>query len=81
VTCQSDGGGENHDLWLESKSALPRLSAAAQYFRDGEAPSGPIEVDFTEWFGNVPGAYAEYFLEQAMPFPDFDQFISMIWLP
>jgi Zn-dependent peptidase ImmA (M78 family) len=72
---------ENHDLWLESKSDLPRLSAAAQYFRDDEAPNGPIEVDFADWFGNMPGIYSEYVLEQAIPLPDFDQVISMIWLP
>lgn len=76
----SDSFG-NHDLWLGSKNALPRYSAAAQFFRDGEFPEGPVEVDFKDWFGEMPDIHADHVLEQAFPLPDFDQVISIIWLP
>ncbi len=76
----SDSFG-NHNLWLESKNQLPRYSAATEYFQDGEAPDGPIEVDFKDWFGEMPDIDADHVLEQAIPLPEFDQVISLIWLP
>jgi len=76
----SDSFG-NHDHWLENRSSLPRYSAAAQYFRDSEAPDHPVEVDFKDWFGEMPDIDADYVLEQAIPLPSFDQVISLIWLP
>jgi Zn-dependent peptidase ImmA (M78 family) len=71
----------NHGFWLDSKSELPRHSAAAAYFRDGEAPDEPIEVDLTDWFGEMEDIDSDYVLEQAIPLPEFGQVISMIWLP
>jgi hypothetical protein len=76
----SDSFG-NHDLWLDTKTLVPRSSAAAAYFRDGKAIDGPEEVDFKDWFGEVPGIYAEYVYEQTIPLPQFNQVISIIWLP
>ena len=70
-----------HNLWLETKTVVPRSSAAAAYFRDSEVSDGPKEVDFKEWFGEIPGIYSEYVHEQAIPLPQFDQVISIIWLP
>ncbi len=71
----------NHDLWLETKNAVPKYSAAARYFRVGEASDGPEEVDFKYWFGELPGICADYVYEQAIPLPHFNQVISIIWLP
>jgi hypothetical protein len=71
----------DHDLWLDSKDSLPRHSAAASYFRDGEAPARPIEVDLKDWFGEMPGIFSEYVFEQAIPLPEYGQVISLIWLP
>lgn len=71
----------NHDLWLESKNDVPSYSAAAAYFRDGAVSDGPQEVDFNDWFGEMPGIHAEYVYEQAIPLSQFKQVISMIWLP
>lgn len=71
----------NHDFWIQHRRELPTYSAAAQYFRDGEAPPEPIEVDFEDWFGTIPGISADYVIEQAIPLTEFDQVISLIWLP
>lgn len=71
----------NHGFWLDSKSELPKHSAAAAYFRDGEAPDDPIEVDLTDWFGEMEDIDSDYVFEQAIPLPEFGQVISMIWLP
>jgi Zn-dependent peptidase ImmA (M78 family) len=76
----SDSFG-NHDLWLDSGDTLPRYSAAAAYFRDGEAPDKPIEVDLKDWFGEMPDIDSNYVIEQAIPLPDYDQVISLMWLP
>ena len=76
----SDSFGD-HNLWLDSKSMVPRHSAASAYFCDGEAPDEPIEVDLKDWFGEVNDIDSDYVLEQAIPLPEFDQVISMIWLP
>ena len=72
---------DNHDLWLETRNAVPKYSAAAKYFQDGRAPDGPREVDFNDWFGEMPGIYADYVFEQVIPLPQFNQVISIIWLP
>jgi len=71
----------NHNLWLESGNAIPRYSAAAAYFHDGKTSDGPIEVDLRDWLGEMPGIVAGYVYEQAIPLPQFDQVISIIWLP
>jgi Zn-dependent peptidase ImmA (M78 family) len=71
----------NHNLWLESKNSLPRHSAAAAYFRDSEAPDKPIEVDLEDWFGEMEDIDADFVIEQAIPLPEFNQVISLIWLP
>lgn len=76
----SDSFG-NHNLWLDSKNALPRHSAAAAYFRDGEAEEEPIEVDLKDWFGQMEDVDSEFVIEQAIPLPEFNQVISLIWLP
>ncbi len=76
----SDSFG-NHDLWLESRTALPRFSAAAKYFRTGEAPIEPNQIDLKDWLGELPGIHSDYVVEQAIPLPEFDQVISLIWLP
>lgn len=76
----SDSFG-NHNLWMDSKSALPRHSAAAAYFRDGEVEEEPIEVDLKDWFGQMDDIDADFVFEQAIPLPEFDQVISLIWLP
>lgn len=72
---------DDRSLWLDSKAALPRYSAAARYFADGEPPIEPVEVDFKDWFGNMHGIDNEYVLEQAIPLGEFGQCISLIWLP
>jgi len=76
----SDSFG-HHNLWLESNNTLPRHSAAAQFFHDGEAPAGPLQVDLKDWFGELPDIDSDYVIEQAIPLADFNQVISMIWLP
>jgi len=76
----SDSFGE-HTLWLDSRSELPRHSAAARYFRDGEVADEPVEVDLKDWFGEMEDIDSDYVLEEAIPLPEFDQVISMIWLP
>jgi Zn-dependent peptidase ImmA (M78 family) len=76
----SDSFGK-HNLWLDSKDTLPRYSAAAAYFRDGDTEEDPIELDLKDWFGNLEGIDSEFVFEQAIPLPEFNQVISMIWLP
>jgi Zn-dependent peptidase ImmA (M78 family) len=76
----SDSFG-NHNLWLDSRTTLPRHSAAAAFFRDGESPDEPIEVDVKDWFGELEDIDSDYAFEQAIPLPEFDQVISLIWLP
>jgi len=72
---------DNHALWLESKTVLPKHSAAAAFFLGGKVYDEPVEVDFKDWFGNMEGFDEDYVLEQAIPLPEFGQVISMIWLP
>lgn len=76
----SDSFG-NHNLWLDSKNTLPRHSAAATFFRDGETPTEPIEVDLKDWLGEMNDIDSDYVIEQAIPLPEFNQVISLIWLP
>lgn len=76
----SDSFG-NHDLWLESKSTLPRYSAAACFFRGEAVPARPIEVDLADWLGEMPGIRSDYVIEQAIPINEYDQVLSMLWLP
>ena len=71
----------NHELWLDSRTTLPRYSAAAQCFHDGKVPTDPIEVDFKDWFGEMARIETDFVFEQAIPLPNFNQVISLIWLP
>lgn len=76
----SDSFG-NHNLWLDSKTTLPRHSAAAAFFRDGKTLDEPIEVSVKDWFGAMEDIDSDYVIEQAIPLPEFNQVISLIWLP
>lgn len=71
----------NRNLWLDNRSSLPRHSAAAAYFRDRETPTEPIEVDLKDWLGEMNDIDSDYVIEQAIALPEFNQVISLIWLP
>lgn len=70
-----------HNLWLDSKNTLPRHSAAAAFFVEGEAPKEPIQVDLKDWFGEMSDIESDYVIEQAIPLTEFNQVVSLIWLP
>lgn len=76
----SDSFG-NHDLWLDNKTTVPRESAAAHFFREEPIPAKPKEVDLRDWLGELPHVDSEYVIEQAIPIAEYDQVLSMLWLP
>lgn len=75
------GSFEEKGLWLDTRTPVPRNSAAAAFFRGDVVPEGPTPVDLSAWLGDVPGIHAETVLEQAIPLASYGQVISLLWLP
>ena len=59
------------------QGTVPRLRSSATEKR----PTEPIEVDLKDWFGEMEDIDSDYVIEQAIVLPEFDQVISLIWLP
>jgi Zn-dependent peptidase ImmA (M78 family) len=76
----SDSFGE-HEFWIESKTALPRNSAAACFFRGETVPAKPQPMDFRAWLGDLPGIDSDTVIEQAFPLSSYGQVLSVLWLP
>ena len=76
----SDSFG-NHELWLDHQTAVPRYSAAAHFFRDEAVPTSPQGLDLTDWLGDLPQIDSDRVIEQAIPIVEYDQVLSMLWLP
>lgn len=43
----------DHELWIENKSAVPRHSSAASYFRGEMVPPRPQKVDLRNRLGDL----------------------------
>jgi hypothetical protein len=72
----------DHELWIDNRTALPRHSAAACFFRGETVPARPQRVDLRDWFGDdLPGISSDTVIEQAMPLSAYGQVLSLIWLP
>jgi len=71
----------DHNLWMDSGTALPPGSAAACFFRGEEVPARPQHVDLRLWLGEMPFIQAYTIIEQAIPLPSYKQVISLLWLP
>lgn len=71
----------DHELWIENRTALPRHSAAAHFFRGEQVPPRPQRVDLRDWLGDLPGIDGDTVIEQAIPLTGYNQVLSMIWLP
>jgi Zn-dependent peptidase ImmA (M78 family) len=76
----SDSFGD-HELWIESKTLLPRNSAAASFFRGEATPTTPQHLDLKAWVGDLPGLDSDTIVEQAFPLAAYGQVISVLWLP
>lgn len=76
----SDSFGE-HELWIDNRTALPRDSAAACFFRGEAVPSEPQPIDLAAWLNDLPGINSDTIIEQAFPLPAYGQVISILWLP
>jgi hypothetical protein len=76
----SDAFGE-HELWIESKTVLPKNSVAASFFRAESVSAKPQPMDFRAWLGDLPGIWSDTIVEQAFSLPSYGQVISILWLP
>lgn len=76
----SDAFGE-HELWIENRTPVPALSAAAQFFKGRAVPQKPQPIDLRDWLGDLPGISGDTIIEQAFPLPAYGQVISLLWLP
>lgn len=71
----------DHELWIENKTVLPRNSAAACFFRHEVVPTEPQPTDLVAWLNDLRGIDSDTIIEQAFPLPAYGQVISLLWLP
>jgi Zn-dependent peptidase ImmA (M78 family) len=71
----------DHELWIENRTAVPRNSAAACFFRGEPVPPRPQRIDLRDWLGDLLSIDGDTVIEQAIPLSGYNQVLSMIWLP
>lgn len=68
-------------FWIEPGTILSPESAAGSVFEGEPAPTGPVDVDREAWASCREGYDDSILIEEALPLPDYDQVLSLLYLP
>jgi Zn-dependent peptidase ImmA (M78 family) len=76
-------GSENFEerFWIEPGTSLSTESVAGSVFEGEPVPAGPVDVDRAAWASCKEGYDDDTFIEEVFPLLDYDQILSLLYLP
>jgi len=67
-------------IWIDNGVSVPRYSIASKFFAGKSLPDSPQKIDLDDWLSENRGLDAEYFYEDVIPMPRYDQALTLLWL-